>query len=240
MFESFSVPSLYIGNQSAMTLYSYGQTTGLIVDSGYDQTSIVPIYQGLIMPRAIEKLPIGGHQLTEYLLTLLNQREYQLKPSEYLPTINQCKEKFCYTSENFKDEYTYIRENTVELPDGMVITMGSEKIECPEYLFNHGIHNLAIKSISNCDIDIRSELYKQVTLSGGSTMFEGFPKRLELEIKKLTPISNTVKVHSQPDRAFAVWKGASIISQIDSFKDACINTQEYDEYGPSIIYKKFS
>ena len=34
-------------------------------------------------------------------------------------------------------------------------------------------------------MDIRSEFYKHIVLSGGSTMYPGLPSRLEKEIKQL-------------------------------------------------------
>lgn len=40
-------------------------------------------------------------------------------------------------------------------------------------------------TIQTADIDMRSELYKHIVLSGGSTMYPGLPSRLEREIKQL-------------------------------------------------------
>ena len=40
-------------------------------------------------------------------------------------------------------------------------------------------------TIQAADIDMRTELYKHIVLSGGSTMYPGLPSRLEREIKQL-------------------------------------------------------
>ena len=48
-----------------------------------------------------------------------------------------------------------------------------------------GIAELVFNTIQAADIDIRSELYKHIVLSGGSTMYPGLPSRLEREIKQL-------------------------------------------------------
>lgn len=40
-------------------------------------------------------------------------------------------------------------------------------------------------TIQSADIDTRSEFYKHIVLSGGSTMYPGLPSRLEKEIKQL-------------------------------------------------------
>lgn len=44
---------------------------------------------------------------------------------------------------------------------------------------------LLYNTIQSADIDIRSELYKHIVLSGGSTMYPGLPSRLEKEVKQL-------------------------------------------------------
>ena len=65
--------------------------------------------------------------------------------------------------------------------DGQVITVGNERFRCPEVLFKPnligrefaGIHQTTYDSIMKCDVDIRKDLYGNIVLSGGTTMFEG-------------------------------------------------------------------
>jgi actin len=38
-----------------------------------------------------------------------------------------------------------------------------------------------------CDLDVRKDLYENLVLSGGSTMFPGIAERLEKEITALAP-----------------------------------------------------
>lgn len=80
-----------------------------------------------------------------------------------------------------------------QLPDGRVIKVGGERFEAPEALFQphlinvegQGIAELVFNTIQTADIDMRTELYKHIVLSGGSTMYPGLPSRLEREIKQL-------------------------------------------------------
>lgn len=44
---------------------------------------------------------------------------------------------------------------------------------------------LLFSSVQAADIDVRPELYKNVVLSGGSSMYPGLPSRLEKEVKQL-------------------------------------------------------
>lgn len=57
----------------------------------------------------------------------------------------------------------------------------------PEILFNPGLiygkdetkgfHEMAHQSIQESDIDMRKELYANIVLSGGSSLFKGLPER---------------------------------------------------------------
>ena len=74
-----------------------------------------------------------------------------------------------------------------------MIKVGGERFAAPEALFQphlinveaQGIAELVFNTIQSADIDMRSELYKHIVLSGGSTMYPGLPSRLEREIKQL-------------------------------------------------------
>ena len=67
------------------------------------------------------------------------------------------------------------------LPDGHTVTISHERYKCPEALFkpslighaSPGMHQIIFKSIMKCDLDVRSDMYKNIVLSGGSTMFPG-------------------------------------------------------------------
>lgn len=44
---------------------------------------------------------------------------------------------------------------------------------------------MLFQSIQTAPVDIRSELYRHIVLSGGSSMYPGLPSRLEKEMKQL-------------------------------------------------------
>merc|ERR1712154_411217 len=79
---------------------------------------------------------------------------------------------------------------------------GSERFRCPEVLFQpsfigkeaSGIHDTTFQSIMKCDVDIRKDLYANVVLSGGTTMFAGIGERMTKELTALAPSTMKIKV----------------------------------------------
>ncbi len=50
-----------------------------------------------------------------------------------------------------------------------------------------GLHELLYRTINDCDVDVRKDLYNNIVLSGGTTMYKGLPERLNSELIKLAP-----------------------------------------------------
>ena len=80
-FENFDVPALFIGQQAALGLYAFGKTTGLVVDSGDGVTQVVPIYEGYAIEKGIERINLGGRDITEYFRLLLRKAGYNFVTS---------------------------------------------------------------------------------------------------------------------------------------------------------------
>jgi len=51
--------------------------------------------------------------------------------------------------------------------------------------FTTPISEIVDTVIQNCPIDVRRPLYKNIVLSGGSTMFKDFGRRLQRDIKRV-------------------------------------------------------
>ena len=56
------------------------------------------------------------------------------------------------------------------------------------------------KAIEKCDNDIKHELYKNIVLSGGNTMFKGFNNRFSLEMKKIAPNDMDIQIHDAENK----------------------------------------
>lgn len=252
MFEVFNVPCLYVTQQAVLSLYSSGRTTGIVLDSGDGVSNTVPIYEGYAIPHAIQRIELAGADITEYFRQLLKDRGYNFTTAAELEIVRDIKEKICYVvDKNFDQELKKSQDNnandkTYELPDGRSIVVGNERFRCPEILFQpshagfelEGVHKYAYDSVMKCDADVRKDLFLNIILSGGTTLFEGMGERMWHELNSLAPSSNKIKVLAPPERKYSVWLGGSILAALSTFQTMWINKQEYDESGPGIIHRK--
>jgi actin-related protein 3 len=124
--------------------------------------------------------------------------------------------------------------------------VGYERFLGPEVFFNPEIFSsdfttplpdVVDDAIVKCPIDVRRGLYKNIVLSGGTTMFKDFGKRLQRDIKKnvdqrmqaniarlgklvhdTPPPAVDVNVISHPMQRYAVWFGGSMLASTVSAK----------------------
>ena len=139
------------------------------------------------------------------------------------------------------------------------VDVGYERFLGPEIFFHPEFANAQYTTpisdvvdevIQNCPIDARRPLYNNIVLSGGSTMFRDFGRRLQRDVKRsvdrrlqhseelsggrLKPKPIDVQVISHHMQRYAVWFGGSMLASTPEFYTVCHTKAKYEEYGPSI------
>ena len=117
------------------------------------------------------------------------------------------------------------------MPDGNIITVGSERFRCPEVLFQpsfigkeaSGIHDATSETIIKCEVDIRKDFYSNVVLSVGTTMFAGIGERMTEQLTALAPSTMKIKVVAPRERKYSVWIAGSILSSLSTFQQVWIS-----------------
>ncbi|XP_047184590.1 uncharacterized protein LOC118283677 isoform X2 [Scophthalmus maximus] len=252
MFECFNVPFTYVAMQAVLVLYAAGRTTGVVFDSGDGVSHSVPVFEGYCLPHAVHRFPLAGVDVTMQLTKLLQEQGVSMRSTAELEIVREMKEKCCCVALNYEAELSRgglsCGETHYTMPDGQIVTLCTERFRAPEILFkpeligqdHYGIHESIFKSILSSDIDLRRCLLGNIVLSGGNTLLPGLPERLQAEIKSLVPadMGESVRITSPKDRDFSVWSGGAVLANLPTFSSAWISQEEYEEFGPQIVFRK--
>jgi len=278
MFESFNVPGLYIAVQAVLALaaswtsdkVSERALTGTVIDSGDGVTHVIPVAEGYVIGSAIKHIPIAGRNITQFVQQLLRERGENIPPNESMEVAKRIKEQYSYVCPDLVKEFgKYDSEPSKWFKEykgvdaitkkPYSVDVGYERFLGPEIFFNPEIASSDFLTplpevvdtvIQNSPIDTRRGLYKNIVLSGGSTMFKDFGKRLQRDVKravdariklsetlsggkiKATPLD--VNVISHRMQRYAVWFGGSMLASTPEFYSVCHTKAQYEEFGPSI------
>ncbi|PAV83626.1 hypothetical protein WR25_21657 [Diploscapter pachys] len=278
MFESFNVPGLYIAVQAVLALAASWQSknanerslTGLVIDSGDGVTHCIPVADGYVIGSCIRHIPIAGRDITYFIQSILREREPNVPAEQSYEVAKAIKERYCYVCPNILKEFqkydregdkwlkTYTGINNITKKE-FTVDIGYERFLGPEIFFYPEFVNPDFTTplsdtiddvIQQCPIDVRRGLYENIVLSGGSTMFKDFGRKLQRAVKRtsderlaiseqlsggrLKPKPIEVEVVSHKMQRYAVWFGGSMLASTPEFYQVSHTKAEYMEKGPSI------
>lgn len=277
MFETFNVPGLYIAVQAVLALcasmLSTNKTnqeiTGTVIDAGDGVTHIIPVVAGYVIGSCIKHIPLAGRTVTDFVVETLRSRNEPVPPDQMLEVARKIKEMYCYVCPDLVKEYNKYDED----PKGRImqyegkdlktkapfsVDVGYERFLGPELFFSPEIFtdqfptplpDVVDNCIQACPIDTRKQLYNYITLSGGSTMYKNFTRRIERDIKIRVKERHTYNIEKFPDmdlkltevnvvahdyQRFAVWFGGSMIASQPDMLSMFHTREQYAEIGPRI------
>eukprot|EP00924_Labyrinthula_sp_SR-Ha-C_P002657 augustus_masked-scaffold_13-processed-gene-3.0-mRNA-1 protein AED:0.28 eAED:0.28 QI:0/-1/0/1/-1/1/1/0/368 len=248
IFEQFNVPATFLSLQSVLALYASGRTTGVVVDSGLSVSHTVPVYQGYCLPHAVGKFNFGGKHVSSDLRKYLLESKHVAQERITLTLVDEIKRSIVSVKQINKQTSIVEDEDIVayKLPDGSQVIIGKERYKCAEVMFRTRIYGMKrfgicenlYNSIMKCDIDIRTDLYSNIVLSGGNTMIEGFGHRIKNELVDVFRVKQSINIVEPPERTLSTWRGGAIFASLSTFEDIWISKEEYDDQGPACVHRK--
>ena len=252
------------------------ELTGVVVDSGDGVTHVVPICDGYVLGSNIKHIPIAGRSITKFMEQMIRERAEPIKTEDlYLATMD-LKEKHGYVADDLLEEYANFDtkqedEKTKEpkqsksfkkfkgtgkisgqeykIRVGYELFLGPESFFSPEIIdknWKMSLDETIDNTIQQCPIDYRRKLYSNIVMSGGSTQFKNFDKRLmkSLQVRvddrlaknatedfKPKPIG--VCVTNNLAQKHVVWLGGSTLASSKDFGRIVHTREEYLEKGPT-------
>jgi actin-related protein 3 len=274
MFETFNVPGLYIAVQAVAALAASWTSkdvkervlTGTVIDSGDGVTHVIPVVEGYVIGSCIKHIPLAGRDITKFIQQELINRGEKIPPGETMQVAKKIKEAYSYVCPDLVKEFnkyddiekSKFKQETFYHPktkQPYTVDIGYERFLGPEIFFNPDIFSSEFSvplpkvvddTVQQCPIDTRRPLYKNIVLSGGSTMFKDFGRRLQRDVNRfvtdrekhraqgLNLGTTEVKVVQHELQRFAVWFGGSILACTPHFPKVSHTKAEYEEKGPSI------
>ena len=250
--------------------------TGVVVDSGDGVTHVVPICDGFVLGSNMKHIPIAGRKITKFIEGMLRERGENIQTEDIYLACMDLKEKYGYVANDLLKEFakydkkeeddkmkTFIQSNKFKMYSGIgkitqkpfSINLGYEVFLGPESFFSPeiidknwkmGLDETVDNTIQQCPIDYRRKLYSNIVMSGGSTQFKHFDRRLETTLQNrvdvrlaknstadFKPKPIKVNVTNNLAQKHVVWLGGSTIASSDNFGKMVHTREEYNEKGPS-------
>lgn len=196
------------------TIRAINSLTGMVVDSGDGVTHVVPICDGYVLGSSIKHIPIAGRKITRFMMDMIKDRKENIRNEDLLYAAMDVKEKYGYLCKDLIEEFSkydkkdydkinnmYSLNNKYKTYEGIgkiskqpfSINLGHELFLGPESFFSPEIidknyttpiDELLDITVQSCPVDYRRRLYSNIVLSGGSTMFKHFNKRIEKTLQE--------------------------------------------------------
>ena len=246
LFGTYNVDKLFIANQALLSFLSSGKFSGIVIESGGGVTQVAPVFKGLLAPYAINRVDFGGEDLTEYLSRQPSIINAHIEKKKYLKFLEEIKKNACYVEKKYKKHLNSVEPYEYTFPDGNKITLKEERTTIPEAIFRPellgksgiGIHELLFDSISRIKESEQQNLFENIIISGGNTMFPGFEDKLLKKIKKKYNSTKNSHFSHSLNKMNTVLEGAQSFCSALNPENDFITRDEYYESGIDYSFKK--
>ncbi|KAL8462049.1 hypothetical protein ACS0TY_033215 [Phlomoides rotata] len=128
-----NVPAVCAINQATLALFAAKRTSGIVVNIGFNQTSVVPILHGKVMHKVgVEVVGMGALKLTGYLRDRMQQNNIHF---DSLYTVRTLKENLCYVALDYEAELSKDTEASFAVSSNSWFTLSRERFQTGEILF---------------------------------------------------------------------------------------------------------
>ncbi|XP_031638358.1 actin-related protein 10 [Contarinia nasturtii] len=248
LFRHFDISSILFVTSHLVALSTLAIETGLVVDIGHKEATVIPVYSGVQVLFAWQAQPLAA----EAVHTEIKRQLIENGVSSELLTddiIEEIKVRTCFVTTYERSQKYKNNEEVSPPPDVSYPIQGKETITIPgklretayEVLFPEdndrlGLPYIILDAIAACSLDMRKTLLENLVILGGTAMAQGLTARLKDELITLLKTgvykeklhTTTVKFHRLPAKEnFAAWLGGSIYGGTEMLKAKGLAKETY-------------
>ena len=267
LFEKHNVPQLILARDADLAVRFFGLQTGLLVDLGNSSVKCIPVTDKKCAYCKVQSLPFGGQHMAECLANSMSQKGYKFHSQSDSEVLHSLIRDCCYVADDYDSELAKVEptsnslycEKSTELAnyDAIKNDMDVESIKIPEMFFqpsllygsrngakssHQSLDEIVIETLRTNNILTDESTRVTIALYGGQSAIPNIAQRLQDTLVATNPeIETSVwDVRCLNGSRDASWVAASkIVSHPGTAERFWVRKKEYEDYGPSILSKKW-
>jgi hypothetical protein len=233
LFDTFALPAILCESSAVLVAYSYGTLTGCIVDMGFASCRVVPIFSGSVLTPFISEVRyLSGRRKVGVMTQLLKNEHAQLFASCDPDDLDDWALGLLHGS---RDPVITVRGKETKFDPSPQIAKADQMYWDPQKVLMDkdaslvSLPELINRTINKCDLDVRSQLYANILLSGGGVLGNGFQSKLEANLKEVAPhaASNISCTYDPSTNGQVAWSGGSTMTTLANFEEKWVTLAQH-------------
>eukprot|EP00051_Salpingoeca_urceolata_P028289 m.486088 g.486088 ORF g.486088 m.486088 type:complete len:555 (-) comp24179_c0_seq1:147-1811(-) len=218
LFNNFQVLSVLFAPLPVLSLLPLAVNTALVVDVGYEETSVIAVSEGIPLLNSLVTVPLGGKALHRRISELIMKHGRAWQGGDLRPVVSLTSSIPEDVLEDIKTRVCLVacksdnrKAATVAYPhEGIRLELDhAVRVQAANVLFedddeDESIPVAVLKSLSKCPVDIRKQLISNVSVIGGSSMLPGFKQRLMEDLRDLLKTKRFPRLQLKENRVVAI------------------------------------
>jgi len=250
LFIHFDVSSVLFVPAHLTALSTLAVPTGVVVDIGYSETTVMPVFSGVQIMSAFKDHNYGNSAIHEEIKRqLLETGVKESLLNEHVLEDIKIRTCFVNTFERVqtKEKDTISPPPSVEYAicddDAVICVPGTLRESVYELMFEQSnerdsLPHLILRSILDCSRDVRRALVESIFVIGGGSMVMGLLPRLKAELQHLLANDNYYKerFHGELEfkfyqpigkQNFTAWLGGALCGATDLIQSRSLSKEAY-------------
>jgi len=252
LYKYFEVVSTVFIPNHLLALFTCGLQTGIVVDVGFAETVVVPIFEQSTILNGLEFIDLAAFTMHEHINDQVIKCGTVVINNQEKPAKDHIKQLEGHVLEDIKVRCCFVGRRQCDkeaipvkypLEGGITLNVdGKLRAHAADLLFEgddegKSIATLILDSIKKCPIDCRKQLAENIVLTGGSVMMPGFESRLMAELKHLLQteqyksslfLKKLAFKKSPVPANYCAWQGGALLGALEILPELSMSRDRYN------------